>query len=85
MVTFKISEVNPLVNGGEVVQIFIKKIGAHKKRIISFNPNKSELEVLMTIFEVNDSKEMEDKIFQVPEEAVQTNLAFEYLIKQGHL
>jgi hypothetical protein len=68
-----------------IVQIFVKKTKTHRRRIISFNPDKLQLKILMTIFGVKNPQKMEGKIFQIAEEFSQTDLAFEHLINQGHL
>ena len=83
MIELQICVVNLL--HGSKIQIFVKKIGTYRKRIISFNPNKSQLETLMTIFGVKNPKKMEGKTFQIPKKLSQTNLAFEHIIKQGQL
>jgi hypothetical protein len=85
MITFKISAVNPLVYRGKVAQIFIQRSESTKRRKLSFDPNRTQLEKLLIIFEVNTPKEMENKEFQVPEQFDLTHWAFEYIIKKGHL
>ncbi|MCD4704904.1 hypothetical protein K8R66_02390 [bacterium] len=65
------------------IQIFVKEAGSHRKRIMSFNPNTLQLKILMTIFEIQSPQEMEGKIFQIPEEFSQTDLAFKYLMEKN--
>ena len=68
-----------------IIQIFVKKSGTHRRRIMSFNPNKLQLQALLTIFKVTTPEEMENKTFTVPKRFSQTNLAFKYLIQKGQL
>ncbi len=64
----------------EVIEIFIKEVGRYKRRILSFNPNQKQLQILLQKFAIKQIKHLEGKIFEVPEKFNQTNLAFKYLI-----
>ena len=66
-------------------RIFIKKVGDHRKRTLHYYPTPEDIKKLLSIFRIKDLGGLRGKIFQVPEEKSQTDLAFKFILNQGHL
>jgi len=65
-------------------KIYVKQIGTHRKKTISYVPTKETVKKLLSVFKVKKLIELKNKIFQAPKKN-RTDWAFEFILDQRHL